>query len=78
MVNPAQFIQMIKNGKNPEQLMMEFLQTQMSNSPIGKNLLQMAQQKNSKGIEQIARNLMSEQGKDFDKEFNAFRQMFNL
>lgn len=73
-VSPEYFIQMIKQGKNPEQLMMDFLQRQMGDSP----LVGMAQRRDSRGIEQFARNYYKQQGKDFDKEFQAFRQMFGI
>jgi hypothetical protein len=73
-VSPEYFIQMIRQGKNPEQLMMDFLQRQMGDSP----LLGMAQRRDNKGIEQFARNYYKQQGKDFDKEFQAFRQMFGI
>lgn len=73
-VSPEYFIQMIRQGKNPEQLMMDFLQKQMGDSP----LLGMAQRRDSRGIEQFARNYYKQQGKDFDKEFQAFRQMFGI
>lgn len=73
-VSPEYFIQMIRQGKNPEQLMMDFLQRQMGDSP----LLGMAQRRDSRGIEQFARNYYKQQGKDFDKEFQAFRQMFGI
>ena len=77
-VNPQHFIEMIKSGKNPEQMMMDFLQKQMAGTPMGNNLIQLAQRRDSKGIEQIARNYFKQQGKDFDTEFNAFRKMFGL
>lgn len=73
-VSPEYFIQMIRQGKNPEQLMMDFLQKQMGDSP----LLGMAQRRDGRGIEQFARNYYKQQGKDFDKEFQAFRQMFGI
>lgn len=73
-ISPEYFIQMIKQGKNPEQLMMDFLQRRMGNSP----LINLAQKRDVKGIEQFARNYYKQQGKDFDKEFQMFRQMFGL
>lgn len=73
-VSPEYFIQMIRQGKNPEQLMMDFLQRQMGDSP----LFLMAQKRDGKGIEQFARNYYKQQGKDFDKEFQMFRQTFGL
>jgi hypothetical protein len=77
-VNPAQLIQMIKSGKNPQQLMMNVLETQAQNNPIYANLTQMAKQGRTRDIEQFARNLAASQGLDFDKEFAAFRQRTGL
>lgn len=77
-VNPAQLIQMIKSGKNPQQLMMNVLETQAQSNPIYANLTQMAKQGRTKDIEQFARNLAASQGLDFDKEFAAFRQRTGL
>lgn len=77
-VNPAQLIQMIKSGKNPQQLMMNVLETQAQSNPIYANLIQMAKQGRTKDIEQFARNLAASQGLDFDKEFAAFRQRTGL
>lgn len=73
-----QFMQMIKSGGNPQQLAMNMLQQQAGNSPIGQNLLRLAQNNDGKGIEQIARNLCAQRGLDFDKEFAAFRQQLGL
>ena len=61
-VNPAQLIQMIKSGKNPQQLMMNVLETQAQNNPIYANLTQMAKQGRTRAIEQFARNLAASQG----------------
>ena len=41
----------------------------MQNTPLGVNLLNLAKQNRGADIEQVARNLMREQGKDFDTEF---------
>lgn len=76
--NPMQFIQMMKNGQNPQQLMLSFLENQMSNTPIGANLIQLAKNNNTSEIERFARNIVKQSGKDFDTEFNAFKQMFGL
>ena len=77
-VNPMQLIQMIKSGQNPQQLVMNILEQQMQNTPIGANLLSLAKQNRSADIEQIARNLCQQSGRDFDKEFNAFKQMLGI
>lgn len=75
-MNPIQIIQMIKNGSNPQQLIMSFLQQQ--NNPMANNLLQMAQNGNTSEIEQIARNICAQKGLDFDKEFNSFKQQLGI
>lgn len=78
-MNPImQFMQMVKSGGNPEQIMLQILQQQVGNNPIGQNLLKMAQNNDGKGIEQVARNLCTQRGLDFDKEFAAFKQQLGL
>lgn len=78
MVNPMELISMIRGGKNPQQLAMNVLQSEMNNTPFGANLMNMAQQGNGRGIEQFARNYVSSQGRDFDTEFRAFKQQLGL
>ena len=77
-VNPIQLIQMIKNGSNPEQLMMSILEGEMGNTPMGANLLELAKQNKTRDIEQIARNMCQQKGLDFDQEFAAFKQKIGL
>lgn len=76
--NPMQFIQAIKGGSNPQQLMMQLLQQRMGNTPMGKNLLAMVQKGDSQSIEQFARNYCAQRGLNFDKEFAAFKQQLGL
>lgn len=79
MINPIMnFVQMVRSGGNPQQLMMNMLQQQVGNNPIQQNLLRMAQNNDGKGIEQVARNMCAQRGLDFDKEFAAFRQQLGL
>lgn len=75
-MNPMQIIQMIRSGSNPQQLMMSFLQQQ--NNPMANNLLQLAQNGNISGIEQIVRNMCAQKGLDFDKEFSSFKQQLGI
>ena len=77
-VDPMQLIQQIKNGQNPQQLMMSVLENQMSNTPMGANLLNLARNNQTSEIEKIARNIMRQRGLDYDKEFNAFKQMLGF
>ncbi len=76
-MNPIQIIQLIKQGQNPQQLVMMMLQ-QQANTPLGAHLLQLAQQGQTAEIEKIARNICKEKGVDFDQEFNNFRKNLGL
>lgn len=75
---PMDLINSIRSGANPQQLMMQVLETRMKGTPIGDNLLAMAKENRTADIEKFARNLCAERGMDFDKEFNAFRKMLGL
>ncbi len=71
-------MQMVRNKQNPQQMMMQFLQEQAQQSPMGQNLLSLAQAGNTADIEKIARNICAQRGVDFDKEFAAFKQSLGL
>ena len=69
-VDPMQLIMQIRQGKNPQQLMISILEGEASTNPVMENLLNMAKDNRTADIEQFARNLAKEQGIDFDKEFS--------
>ena len=74
-VDPKMLIQMIRQGNNPQQLMLSILQGQAYNNPLGKNLLNLAQQGKTADIEKIVRNLYTQQGgQNFDQDFEAFKR----
>ena len=75
-VDPAYLIMQIKQGKNPQQLMIDILEGEASTNPIMNNLLTMARDNRTADIEQFARNLAKEQGIDFDKEFSRFKKQY--
>lgn len=77
-MNPMQMMQFIRNSGNPQQLMINMLEQQSGNNPMVANLLNLAKANKTSDIEQVARNLLKEQGKDYDKEFANFKQMFGL
>lgn len=77
-VNPMILIQMIKGGKNPQQLLMNILKNQGNNNPILNNAVKMAQNGNASGLEMLARNLTAQRGLDFDQEImNLKNQLMN-
>ena len=77
-MNPMQMMQFIRNSGNPQQLMINMLEQQSGNNSMVANLLNLAKANKTSDIEQVARNLLKEQGKDYDKEFANFKQMFGL
>ena len=77
-VNPMQLVQMIKGGRNPQQLVMNILKSQGQNNPVLNNAVDMAQNGNASGLEMLARNLAKQRGLDFDKEFADFKQSLGM
>ena len=55
---------------------MNIVKQRMGNTPIGQNLIKLAENNQTQEIEQIARNICQQRGVDFDKEFTAFKSMF--
>ena len=72
-VDYMNLLQAIRNGANPQQLVMGVLEGQMASTPMGKNLLQLVKENRTSEIEQIARNICAEKGIDFDKELASFK-----
>ena len=75
-VDPLQLIMQIKQGKNPQELMLSILENEASNNPIIGNLLTMAKENRTADIEKFARNIAKERGIDFDKEFSQFKKRY--
>lgn len=74
-MNPINIFQMMKAG--PQQFIQQMMgNNQMMNNPIMKNTMQMAQQSNTQGIEQMARNLCKEKGLNADDVFNQIKSRF--
>ena len=73
-MNPLNTIKGMMGNMNPKNIAMNMLKNNAN--PIFNNLIDMANNGNTKGIEEFARNYMKEQGKDFDKEFGNFMNNF--
>ena len=70
-------MQMLQGMRNPQQ----FLQQMMGNNsvmknPMARNAMQMAQNGDSKGIEQMARNLCKEKGINPDDVMKQIKSRF--
>lgn len=75
-MNPMQMLQsFLGRGMSPRQII-----TQMSGNknPMITNLMNMMQTGGSKGVEDFARNIFKEKGRDFDKEFGEFKKNFKF
>ena len=72
-------MQMLQGMRNPQQFLQQMIGNNivMSN-PMARNAMKMAQNGDSKGIEQMARNLCKEKGIDFDKSFSDFKNQFHF
>ena len=75
MNNPINFIKNLLANANPQTIPMKMIG---NSNPVLGNLAQMAEKGDEKGIENFARNLFKEKGKDFDKEFSDFMNNFKL
>lgn len=73
-VNPMELVQMIKGGANPQQLMLNFLEQRMGQTPMGANLLSLARNGQTAQIEQIARNMCAQRGINYDQAFADFKR----
>ena len=61
---------------NPIQMIKNAILNRQINNPVLKEVINKAQNGDSKGVEEFARNLLKEQGRDFDKEFGQFMKNF--
>ena len=78
MFNPMQLMQMMKSG-NPQHMVQQLMgNSQLMQNPIAKNAMQMAQKGDTKGIEQMARNMCKEKGLNPDEAMNQIKKQFNL
>ena len=65
MNNPIELIKMFMKQGNPKQLVEKLVIN--NTNPVIKDLIQKAQNGDTKAVEQFARNLFKEQGKNFDE-----------
>jgi hypothetical protein len=73
-MNPMNMIkQYITQGLSPQNI----LSKMNINNPILNNVINMAQNGDTKGVETFARNICKQKGLDFDTEFNKFKSTFD-
>ena len=75
-MNPLDLIKMLMSGgKNPQEIAMQIIGD--NNNPIMKNLVTMAQNGDYQGVENVARNMFKEQGRDFDNEMRDLQNIIS-
>ena len=74
-MNPINMLKGMMGNINPKNMVMNMLKG--NTNPIFANLIEMANKGDTKGLEQFARNYMKDNGRDYDKEFNDFKSMFD-
>ena len=74
MNNPMQFMNMLKGIKSPKDAVINMIKS--NNNPMIKNLVEMAEKGDNQGVENFARNLYAQQGRNFDDEFKNFMNNF--
>ena len=69
-MNPMNMIkQYMTQGLTPQNILNKF----NINNPILNNVITMAQNGDTKGVETFARNICEQKGLNFDEEFNKFK-----
>lgn len=74
MNNPINFINSIKSIKDPKQAVLTLVGPNIP--PVVQNLVEMAEKGQIEDLKTFGRNLLKEQGRDFDQEFSQIQQIF--
>lgn len=72
--NPIALIKNFMKQGNPQQLVEQLVLN--NTNPMIRQLVEKAKSGDSKAVEEFARNIYKQQGRDFDKEFSQFMSNF--
>lgn len=72
--NPIEMIKNFMKQGNPQQLVERIVMN--NTNPMLRQLVEKAKNGDTKGVEEFARNIYKQQGRDFDKEFSEFMSNF--
>lgn len=76
MNNMSQLIQMVKNSNNPQQMAINMLRQNSKGNPMLENLINLASNGNTSGVEEVCRNILRSSGYDPDELMNQFMGKF--
>lgn len=69
----------IMQGKNPQQMILNYLQqSQIGSTPMGQNLMQLTQKGDYGALEQIAKNICQQKGLNYEEQFRNFKQSLGM
>ena len=74
MANLTQLLLMVKNN-NPQFLVEQYINQNYPNNPQMQELLKMGKENNIQGLEELAKKILNQQGKDFNTEMNQLLQL---
>lgn len=77
MMSPLQIMQMLRGG-NPQETIINEMKKSAGNNPVMQNALDMAEKHDSKGLENLARNLCKTNGLNADDIVNQVRSQFGM
>lgn len=68
--------QLMRSMKNPQQAVLQLLSN--NSNPMAKQMLEMAKNGNTKGIEEFARNVAKEKGINYDESIQSIKDNLGL
>lgn len=74
-MNQLQLMAQLLRGRNPEEVVMQYMQNTPINDPRIASLVQYAQSGNSTELVNLARQMFQQQGRNLDNEFSNFMNM---
>lgn len=75
-MNANILLNLIGSGANLQSTLTQYIQQNYGNNPEMMQLVQMANNNDVQGLQQIANNLLSKQGKDYNQEMSNLMNMF--
>lgn len=76
ILNPLSLLAQIQQG-NPRDVAQQIIRTNYRNDPMMQSILQMGLNNDTQGLEQMARQLLGQQGRDFDTELANLKRIQN-
>ena len=71
-------LQIFKSGGNPQQIAMNILSNNSKGNPLIENALNMVNQGNMSGVEQLVRNICKNRGIDADEMLKNVQNQFKM